>query len=142
MIVVDASLAAKWVIWEADSLAALRFLRKYGRELTAPDLIFVEVAGAIVRRANETKSLRDDALVALDKWSVSWRDHAIAAHRVTQRHVFEAGRLAVEIAHSLKDCIHLVLAIELEADLATCDERFRDRATDVWPRIWLLSDYG
>ena len=91
MIVVDASLAVKWILWEADSLQAIDFLRRHGRELAAPELIFIEVAGVIVRRGNQHKSLRADALRALEKWTTAWSDHFVRNVRVTQRRLFQAS---------------------------------------------------
>lgn len=141
MIVVDASLAVKWMLWEEDSAAALGFLRRFGRELAGPDLVFVEVAGAIVRRANERKDIREDAFRAIQKWTVAWADHAVKTYRVTQRRLSAASALAINLGHPLKDCIYLALAAELDCDLATCDARFRSKAIDVYPRIKLLTDY-
>ena len=41
----------------------------------------------------------------------------------------KAARLAIELGHLIKDCIHLALSAELGCPLATCDVRFRDRAS-------------
>lgn len=140
MIVVDASLAAKWVLWEEDSRRALQFLVKYGDALCAPDIVFVEVGQAVIRRANEDKTIAEDALEALRKWTTRWGGHVLRPHRVTQRRLWEAGRLAVELGHPLKDCIYLRLAMELSCELATCDAKFRRRAVKSYPDIRLLSD--
>ena len=141
MIVVDASLAAKWMLWEADSPAALAFLSGRRAELCGPDLLFVEVASAIVRRGNVTKALGPDALLALEKWTVAWSDHVVRTHRVTQPRLFAAGRLALELGHQIYDCVYLGLAMELDADLVTCDVKFADTARQLWSRVRLLSDY-
>jgi predicted nucleic acid-binding protein len=142
MIVVDASLAVKWTLWEADSPQAIAFLDHHGHELVAPELIFIEVAGVIVRRGNQDKALQADALRALQKWTTAWSDHAVKNIRVTQRRLFQASSMALTIGHPLKDCLYLALAKEMEADLATCDARFRDKALPLYPRIRLLADYG
>ncbi len=141
MIVVDASLAAKWVLWEADSPAALAFLAARSAELWGPDLLFVEVASAIVRRGNEDKTLGPDALTALEKWRAVWSSHALQAERMTQARLFAAGRLALELGHQIYDCVYLGLAMELDAELATCDVRFADKARQIWPQVRLLSGY-
>ena len=141
MIVVDASLAAKWMLWEADSRDALRFLIHHGGTICGPDLLFTEVAGAIVKRANMKKGIGADALEALRKWTIAWGEHVVKPHRVTQRRLYEAGKLALTLGHPLKDCIYLGLAIELSCDLATCDERFRDKATEIYPAVKLLREY-
>lgn len=141
MIVVDASLAAKWILWEGDSPAALGLLAANRVALCGPDLLFVEVASAIVRRANENKALAADALLALEKWTVVWSGHAVRTHRVTQARLFAAGRLALELGHQICDCVYLALAMEIGAELATCDVKFAGKARRIWPDIRLLTDY-
>ncbi|MEY2883369.1 MAG: hypothetical protein RL490_1093 [Pseudomonadota bacterium] len=140
MIVVDASLAAKWLLWEADSPAALQFLGRHRDEICGPDILFVEVASAIVRRGNIDKRLGEDALRALDKWTLSWRDHAVRPFGVTPQRLFDAGKLALVLGHQIHDCLYLALAIELDCDLVTCDVKFAEKAVGVWPRIRQLAD--
>jgi predicted nucleic acid-binding protein len=142
MIVVDASLAAKWMLWEDDSAAALAFIRNHADQLCGPDLLFAEVASAIVRRGNIDKPLRADAIRALDKWTISWEKHIIKPHRLTQARVFKAGRLALDMGHQIYDCFYLALAIELKCDLATCDLKFAEKARQIWPEVKLLADYA
>lgn len=125
MIVVDASLATKWLLWEADT----RHARRISSSLRSR---------AIVRRANERKDIEDDALEALRKWITRWGEHVVKPYRITQNRLFQAGRLAIQLGHPLPDCIYLVLAMELSCELATCDARFRDRAIDIYPDIRLL----
>ena len=145
MIVVDASLAAKWVLWEQDSLQAMDFLVQRDRELCAPDLLFIEVAGAIVRQANVAKSndatMQPDAERALRKWTTTWDQHVVKPYRTTQRRLFRAGTLALSLGHPIKDCIYLDLAMEIGADLATCDARFRRKALSAYPAIKLLGEF-
>lgn len=141
IVVVDASLACKWMLWEADSRDALRFLYKEGRDVCAPDILFVEVAGAIIRRANERKDIAADALEALRKWTIAWTEHAVRPHRVTQRRLYEAGKLAISLGHPLKDCIYLALAMELSCPLATCDEKFAGKARALYPDIRMLGEF-
>lgn len=142
MIVIDASLAVKWMLWETDTPKALSFLRAHYRELVAPELIYIEVAGVIVRTGNRDKSLSADALRALNKWTTAWSDHVVKNYRVTQRRLFNASSMALSIGHPLKDCIYLALAKELKAELATCDTKFRDKAVTLYPHIRLLEDYS
>ena len=141
IVVVDASLAAKWMLWEAESRDALRFLYYKGRDLCGPDLLFTEVAAAIVARANEKKGIEADALEALRKWTIAWGEHVVRPHRVTQRRLYEAGKLAITLGHPLKDCIYLALAIELSCPLATCDRKLVRRAARIYPQVKLLHDF-
>lgn len=142
MIVVDASLAAKWVLSEAHTVAALRFLRTYRNELTAPDILFVEVAGAIVRQANTHKDMAQDMLATLAKWTAVSGEQIVRSRPTTLPQLYRAGRLAIELGHPLKDCVYLALALDLSCDLATCDVKFRDRAGSAYPQIRLLADYA
>ncbi len=141
MIVVDASLAAKWMLWEGDSRDALRFLLHPDRSLCGPNLLFTEVAGAIVKRANMKKGIAADALEALRKWTIAWGEHIVKPHRVTQRRLYEAGKLALTLGQPLKDCIYLGLAMELSCELATCDEKFRAKAIGIYPPVKLLGEF-
>jgi predicted nucleic acid-binding protein len=141
VIVVDASLAAKWMLWEPQSRDALRFLFHHGRGLCGPDLLFTEVAGAIVRHANKTKNIEADALEALRKWTTAWGQHAVKPYRITQRRLYEAGKLALALGHPLQDCTYLGLAIELSCPLATCDEKFLAKAVSIYPDVRLLHDF-
>ncbi|MFN3389220.1 MAG: type II toxin-antitoxin system VapC family toxin [Allosphingosinicella sp.] len=142
MIVVDASLAAKWILWEVDTPAALGFLRAHAKRLAAPDLAFVEVAGAIVRRGNMDKTLKGEALLSLRRWSATWASQAVKAYPVTESRLLGASSLALQLGTPLKDCLYLQLAMELECDLATCDVRFRDKAAGLYPGVKLLSEYA
>ncbi len=141
MIVVDASLAVKWVLAEPDSPAALRFLAARAPELTAPDLLFVEVGSALVRKANIDVSLRETMRGQLEEWSVAWRNHFVRAARTDPVAILRAGHIAMDLGHPLKDCVYLALAIELGCDLATCDVKFAAKALAVWPGVRLLESY-
>lgn len=140
MIVVDASLAVKWLLPENDTAEAIAFLEAH--ELAAPELLYIEVAGVIVRRGNMDKALRPETLAALEAWTVSWTDHLVKNIRVTQRRLFQASSLALQLGTPLKDCIYLAVAMEMETELATCDRRLRDKALSVYRRVRLLSEYA
>lgn len=125
---------------EADSIVALDFLRAHQPELCGPDLMFLEVASVIVRRANENKGLRADALAALNRWTVGWDNHMVRPYPLTPTRLQEAGKLAIGVGHPLKDCIYLALAIELDCELRTCDARFLVKAKLAWPKVRMLRD--
>ena len=123
-----------------DSPAALALLADERRRFAAPGLIFVEVAGACVRRANMDKAVQADAIHALDEWTKIWSDQTIAGYPVTPNRLLDGADLAVRLGTPLKDCLYLALAEELDCDLLTCDVRFRDKALGVSTRVKLLSE--
>ena len=142
MIVVDASLATKWLLNEDDSGEALRFLGAQSDTLVGPDLLLVEVASAVVRRGNESKPFREDAVRTLKKWTTVVAPLLGESYPTTLDRLDAASHLAFRLGHPLKDCIYLALAIEFDAELATCDARFATKARTVWPRVRLLADYA
>jgi predicted nucleic acid-binding protein len=142
VIVVDASLAVKWVVAEPQSAAADQVLDRYGGQLTAPDLIGVEVGGALVRRANSGELSLEDALAALQRWVRLIDGGRPVLHPVSSGRLLAAGELAARLRHPLKDCVYLALALELGATLATCDERFAAKSRPLYPNVKLLSDFG
>jgi len=142
MIVVDASLAVKWLFREADTPEAFDFLQRHRGALVAPELIFIEVAGVIVRRANEIQSYRDDALDTARLWERTYSEQGIKGFRLTPRRLATASTMALTIRHPLKDCFYVALARELNCELATCDVKLRDKASSFYPNIRLLADYS
>ncbi len=142
MIVVDASLAVKWMVREADTPAALAFLAASENALAAPDYFFVEVAGAIVRRANERLSSRADADLAIETWSKALGRRIVVGHAVTSDRLTAGSILALDLGHPLKGCLYLALAIEFGCELATCDARFARKASAKWSNVRLLGDYA
>ncbi len=128
MIVVDASLAVKWVIDETDSPAALALLAREWENFTGPDLLGIEVASAVSRRANLGDITGSDALLAMSKWVELVQSIAVRLEPTSPQHLLAAVQLAVELRHPLKDCLYIVMAIETEAVLASCDRRLLEKA--------------
>lgn len=117
MIIVDASVALKWVVSEAGSDRARHLLAS--EVLAAPDLMWVECANVLwvkVRRGQISREAATAAMVAIDSApvrSVTARDHAKAA----QAMAFELDRTAY-------DCLYLAAALAERALLVTADEAF------------------
>jgi predicted nucleic acid-binding protein len=140
MSVVDASLAAKWIIVEPNSAAALAFLEECIDPLVAPDLIAIEVSSAIVRRANMDKALGQTMRDANARWASLLDAQTITLRRPTSGDILEAANLAINIGHPLKDCLYLALAMYIGCDLITCDAKFAVKAKGVWDRVRVLGD--
>jgi predicted nucleic acid-binding protein len=121
-VVVDASVAVKWGIAEADSQAAAELLRT-DHELIAPDLLGVEVANALWsnwRRQIVDTAQMDGFLARLPLLIQTFvPDSTLIA---------DAAVLSRLIGHPVFDCMYLALARLAGACLVTFDERFLEAA--------------
>jgi predicted nucleic acid-binding protein len=116
-VVIDASVAIKWVCDETGSDRALSLLT--GEPLVAPSLWLVEAANALWRRrklGELTRSQIEARLEALKDAPVRSID--------TERLVEPSLRLADDLGHPVYDCLYLATAIELDTHVVTADRRF------------------
>jgi predicted nucleic acid-binding protein len=126
MILIDASVAAKWLLPERDSDAALQLMG--GPDLLfAPSLIRIEVLGAITRRARQGLATEDESRDRCRKWL-----HYLEIGAVTLTPEVEvlgdAIELALAIQHPLIDCVYVAAAKQLGAKLVTADRPLFERA--------------
>ena len=135
MIVIDASVAVKLYHIESNSDAALALFKEHEGRISVPDLFAVEVAGAIVRDANINRSDNQDKLASLATLLAS---AAITLVRTGSADLLRAANLAIDIGHPLKDCLYLVLAMELACLLVTCDTKFAVKARGVYAQVRVL----
>ena len=127
MIVVGASIAAKWYLHEPGSAEAAALLAS-AVLLIAPALIRIEVTGAILRRYREGKLSQNLASQACGLWD---SDLANGAIRLVPDDtlIVPARAIAFQIRHALQDCLYLAAAIETRAaSLVTADAAFHARA--------------
>jgi predicted nucleic acid-binding protein len=132
-IVVDASVAVKWVIDEPDSDAAVA-LR--GEDLIAPDLWVVEAANALWRRARVGEITAEEAAARFSELA-----NAPIASVVMEPYLDQALKLATEIGHPVYDCVYLALALQHHTHVVTADRRFAAAAgaAGLTDRVRLLS---
>ncbi|HVZ69208.1 MAG TPA: type II toxin-antitoxin system VapC family toxin [Rhizomicrobium sp.] len=116
MIVVDASVALKWVLPEEDSSAAHALLES---ELAAPDFWIVEIANALWRRTLQRELSQKEAARRL-----AWLRRAPVLLLPASDHVEDAFRIAADLKHPLYDCIYLATAMREETQFVTADTRF------------------
>lgn len=128
MILVDASVAAKWLLPEPGSEAALALMA--GPDLLfAPSLIRMEVLGAITRRVRQGLASVEDSRDRCRKW-LGYLDLGAITLTPEGAVLDEAVELAMAIQHPLADCLYLAAAKSLNAKLITADEPFFERAQD------------
>jgi predicted nucleic acid-binding protein len=136
MIVVDASIAAKWYLHEPGSEEAAALLTS-AAILVAPSLIRVEVTGSIIRRYREGKLSRELAREACDLWEADIQSGAIRLVP-DQALVIPARTIALQIGHAIQDCLYLAVAVQSGSQrLVTADPKFHHCAVTAYPFVHL-----
>ncbi|MGH6957349.1 MAG: type II toxin-antitoxin system VapC family toxin [Caulobacteraceae bacterium] len=116
-VVVDASVAVKWLIPEEGSDAAKRLIAD--EILVAPDLLFAEcvnVLGTKTRRGDLTAMFAEEALAVLESVPI----RSVAA----RLHIRAAYAVASELDRSAYDALYLAVAPAERATLVTADATF------------------
>ncbi|MBW4635822.1 MAG: type II toxin-antitoxin system VapC family toxin [Iphinoe sp. HA4291-MV1] len=122
MIVVDASVALKWLLHnEQDSANALALLKKPFK-LIAPDLIRLEVHATLTKAVRRKILSPTDALLQMQRWRSSLANRAIIITHQDED-FSEAGQLSLDLQHPFYDCVYLTVAKKLHIPLATADNR-------------------
>jgi predicted nucleic acid-binding protein len=135
-LVVDCSVAAKWILHEAGHTQALHLLHEEEAgnvSLIAPDLLLTEFASLIAKRARRKQMLvteAQDAYRLLERFATVLFD--------TRPLLDAALQLALASHGSLWDCVYLALAIEHRCSLVTADRRLFRSSGSRHPAIRLL----
>jgi len=115
-IVIDASVAVKWVIPEPRTDAALALLNE---ELIAPALWISKAANALWRHIRLGEMTGEEALALLLEL-----EKAPVATLPAEPHIARALELAAKASHPVYDCIYLALALQRRTHVVTDDRRF------------------
>jgi predicted nucleic acid-binding protein len=115
-IVIDASVALKWVLDEPGRDAADALLEE---ELIAPVLWLLEAANALWRRAQRGEVTTQEAGARLAELY-----NAPVTAIPIETDLLAAADLANELAHPVYDCLYLALAIREDTCVVTADGRF------------------
>lgn len=135
-LVIDASIAIKWVVQEEGSEAALALRTR--AELIAPDLMIAECANILWKKVERNEVSKSEALIAarlLQRANVDI---------LSTRNLLEpATRLAIELEHPAYDCIYLALAIEMDCRFGTADKAFvrKINSAPLADRVVALADF-
>jgi predicted nucleic acid-binding protein len=118
IVVVDASVAAKWFIDEDNTDEALILLDR-PFDLHAPDLLYLEFDNILC------KLIRRGLLLEEEGFDMRDRIQAFPIQPYSSQSLREkAFQIAVENGRSIYDCIYLALAELLEGRMVTADRRF------------------
>ncbi len=121
-LVVDASVACKWVLAEADSAKA-RLLLRSDEQLIAPVVILAETANVLRRRTrlgeiNEMKARRAFSGIRI----------AINHLEPLETLIDTAFDLSILMNHPVYDCLYLALAQQQGCKMITADKQLAARA--------------
>lgn len=133
-VVVDASIAVKWVVVEEGSEDARTLLRSWlaaGFQPVAPSWFICEIANILHRKARIGDLLFADALEAYDD--------VLSFVTVLSEHIAD-GRRGMDIARQITqqqsyDAQYLALAERLGAEYWTDDRRFVAAASGSFPQV-------
>ena len=124
-LVVDASVALKWVLEEDNSDAARKI--PLTDQLIAPELLLIECANSLWAKARSQVLSRGEASAAFAKLVA-----APVRLRTEASLISAAQSIAFEIDCTVYDSLYLALAIAENAVLVTADNRFV-RAVEAHP---------
>jgi len=112
-LVIDASIAVKWVVEEDGTAEALTLRRR--AKLIAPELLTVECANILWKKVQRNELSKDEARL-LQAADIEF----LPTHSLLEA----AMQIAIELNHAAYDCLYLALATERECRFVTADERF------------------
>jgi predicted nucleic acid-binding protein len=122
--VVDASLVIKWFVPEVHSEAARRWLGA-SHDYVAPDLLFAEAGNAV------WKKVRREELEETEGRQLAMDLAQVAVETVATRSLLQdALALALTAGITVYDAMYLTLAVRLETEVITGDDRFADRIAE------------
>jgi predicted nucleic acid-binding protein len=121
-LVVDASVATKWVLPEENSDRAIA-LRDQSDDLIAPALIVSEVGNAIWKRVMWREVRLQDAVLAAEI-AVGLITRLVPIDDLVSR----ALKIAVDLQHPIYDCFYLALAERERAPLVCADKKLSEQA--------------
>ena len=137
-VVIDASVAIKWVLNEPGRVAAISLLDDYEAariDLVAPGVLMTEVASALAKRCRRrelTPARAEQAFRLLERRQPMAIDQPA--------HLRMAFSLALSHQVSVWDALYLALAIERRCDLVTADRRFHRSVARHYPFAKLLAE--
>ncbi len=137
-LVVDASVAVKWLIFEDESEIA-RALVTDSSQMPAPRLMAAEIANVLWRKAQMRQILRSETaamMAAVREMLVEWSADEIVCEDVV--------RLALSLDRPVYGRVYLALAHRIGAPVVTVDRRYANAlaTTEHGYAVVALADYA
>jgi len=135
-LVVDCSVAAKWVLREPNRDSAVRLLDRYRSgevSLISPDLLLAEFASLVAKRSRRKQISSEQASKAF-----LFMERCAPRLLDMRPRLGSALKLALHHQLSLWDCVYIALAIEYDCPFITADRRLFRGSRARHPVITLL----
>ena len=123
ILIVDASVAVKWVV-EEHLRDRARTLLDDAHELCAPDFVLVESASALFKKAKKQEISPDQA----SEGAAAIARYFNILHPAAEL-VERSMKIAFELDHSVYDCLYLACAEAWGGVVVTADHRFEAKAS-------------
>jgi predicted nucleic acid-binding protein len=123
-VVIDASVAAKWVLPEIGSERAAK-LRERGEDCIAPSLLVAEIGSAVWKRARREELTVAQATSAIEL-ATALMTRLVPLDDLATR----AVEFAIRLDHTIYDCFYLALAAREDVALITADRRLLAKASE------------
>ncbi|BCH32246.1 DNA-binding protein [Mesorhizobium sp. L-8-10] len=115
-LIIDASIAVKWVVEEDGTEAAIAMRSRF--RFAAPDLLVAECSNILWKKVQRGNLTKEEAVMAgrlLERSDVEL---------LPMRGILEqATTLAIELDHPAYDCVYLALAHQRQQRFVTADQR-------------------
>jgi len=142
IVVVDASLALKWVISEQDTDKAEHLLNRWvnaGTKISVPALFVYEITNIIYRKTVTRELILDEALLVLTKMfsmgvSVDFSSHEY----ISTQAMMQAHRFSLPAAY---DAHYLALSMNKDCEFWTADKRLWNAVKGKLTWVRWLEDY-
>lgn len=138
-LVMDASVAAKWLFEEVDSEKA-RWLLEEARDgnlkLIAPEIIGAEIANVLWKRVYRGELQFREALAHYDRFQ-----RVCPAPVEISLLAQDALKVALQYRHSVCDCLYVSLALKARCDLITADTKLHAALSADLQQVRLLKDW-
>jgi len=138
LFVVDASLVVKWFVPEVHTVDARRWLDA-SHDYIAPDLIFPEAGNALRKKVRKGELSPEEAQSLISDLS------AVGVEAVSMRALIsDAHALAIRAGITVYDATYLTLAVRLETQVITGDDRFARKLAEqplLAPHVRSVEDF-
>ncbi|TWG98091.1 putative nucleic acid-binding protein [Mesorhizobium sp. J18] len=118
-LLIDASIAVKWVVEEEGTDAAVALRSRF--RFAAPELLVAECSNILWKKVRRSGLTRDEARLAAQLLERSGIEFLSVRGLMEQ-----ATALAIDLGHPAYDCVYLALAHHRRLRFVTADERLLD----------------